>query len=279
MALPGLVAAKNLADVADRERAWDNLGLNVSANVTTPESLAYIAAVEQADGAFLEEQVKQAIHAFVAGCKIDGIWSAIKACCILAGARTLNGALVPLAGTAPTNIGNAFVAGDYNRKLGLKGDGNTKRLNTNRANDSDPLNDNHNAVYITERDSVALTNFIMGNTNAISSANAMRLNGSFRIRDDGNVGQPRTYTVPTLFGISRASGVSRSRILNGSIESEARASQSASAGNIIIFNRIDGSTDSSNARLAFYSIGESLDLALLDARVTTLINAFAAAIP
>jgi hypothetical protein len=35
----------------------------------------------------------------------------------------------------------------------------------------------------------------------------------------------------------------------------------------------------SNARLAFYSIGESLDLALLDARVTTLINAIAAAIP
>jgi hypothetical protein len=35
----------------------------------------------------------------------------------------------------------------------------------------------------------------------------------------------------------------------------------------------------SNARLAFYSIGESLDLALLDTRITTLINAFAAAIP
>jgi hypothetical protein len=34
-----------------------------------------------------------------------------------------------------------------------------------------------------------------------------------------------------------------------------------------------------NARLAFYSIGESLNLALLDARVTDLINAFAAAIP
>jgi hypothetical protein len=35
----------------------------------------------------------------------------------------------------------------------------------------------------------------------------------------------------------------------------------------------------SNARLAFYSIGESLDLAILDARVTALINAYAAAIP
>ena len=32
MALPGLVAAKNLADVADRERAWNNLG----SSVTTP---------------------------------------------------------------------------------------------------------------------------------------------------------------------------------------------------------------------------------------------------
>ena len=32
-------------------------------------------------------------------------------------------------------------------------------------------------------------------------------------------------------------------------------------------------------RLAFYSIGESLNLALLDARVTALINAIAAAIP
>jgi hypothetical protein len=35
----------------------------------------------------------------------------------------------------------------------------------------------------------------------------------------------------------------------------------------------------SNARIACYSIGESLDLALLDARVTALINAIAAAIP
>ena len=34
-----------------------------------------------------------------------------------------------------------------------------------------------------------------------------------------------------------------------------------------------------NARLAFYSIGESLDLALLDARVTALITAFGVAIP
>jgi hypothetical protein len=40
-----------------------------------------------------------------------------------------------------------------------------------------------------------------------------------------------------------------------------------------------GSSNFSDARLAFYSIGESLDLALLDARVTALITAFGVAIP
>jgi hypothetical protein len=36
MALPGLVAANNLSDVVDRERAWDNLGSSVS--ITLPIS-------------------------------------------------------------------------------------------------------------------------------------------------------------------------------------------------------------------------------------------------
>ncbi|NBN88588.1 MAG: hypothetical protein EBV32_05835, partial [Proteobacteria bacterium] len=71
---------------------------------------AYIAAVETADGQALEGDTRAAITAFVVGCKADGIWNAIKASCILAGARTLSGALVPLIGTAPTN--NNFVSGD-----------------------------------------------------------------------------------------------------------------------------------------------------------------------
>jgi hypothetical protein len=54
------------------------------------------------------------------------------------------------------------------------------------------------------------------------------------------------------------------------------ASQTPSAGVIEVFRATAAAT---NARLAFYSIGESLDLALLDARVTDLINAIGAAIP
>ncbi len=92
------------------------------------DAQAYITAVEAADGQALETGVRDAINAFVVGCKADGIWTAIKASCILAGARTLSGALVPLVGTAPTN--NDFVTADYDRKTGLKGNG-TKNLLSN----------------------------------------------------------------------------------------------------------------------------------------------------
>jgi hypothetical protein len=69
----------------------------------------------------LEIGVQSAYNDFVVGCKADGIWDAIKASCILAGARTLSGSLTPLKGAAPTNFN--FVSGDYNRKTGLVGNG------------------------------------------------------------------------------------------------------------------------------------------------------------
>jgi hypothetical protein len=118
-----------------------------------PDAQAYITAVEAADTQSLEIGVKDAINAFVVGCKADGIWSAIKASCIMAGARTLAGALVPLVGTAPTNFG--FVVGDYNRKTGLVGDGNTKNLDSNRLCSSDEQNNVHGAVYVSTRDTAA----------------------------------------------------------------------------------------------------------------------------
>lgn len=94
-----------------------------------PDAAVYIDRVEAADGQSLEEGVNIAYSTFVSGCKTDGIWDAIKASCILAGARTLDGALVPLVGTAPTNFN--FASGDYDRKTGLKGNGLSKRVDTN----------------------------------------------------------------------------------------------------------------------------------------------------
>lgn len=89
------------------------LSIQVSASnpevVTTgaldSDALAYITAVETADGQALEDGIKLAYNDFIVGCKTDGIWSAIKASCILAGARTLDGALTPLAGAPPADYG------------------------------------------------------------------------------------------------------------------------------------------------------------------------------
>ena len=242
------------------------------------DATAYIAAVEAADGAALEAGVKTAINDFVVGCKADGIWTALKASCILAGARTLSGALVPLAGTAPTN--NNFVSGDYNRKTGLVGDASTKYLNSNRNSNTDPQDNRHVAVY----SSVSSTNVsyylgagqIQNGSTVITRIPAG--NSLMRLASNSTVGG--TTLVNGLNAISRADN---SNILvrnNGTTISYSNASATPVSANFFVFGANDGGlVASTDARLAFYSIGESLDLALLDARVTTLIAAYDAAIP
>ncbi len=110
------------------------------------DALRYIRAVEAADKARLELGVRLAVNAFVVGCKADGIWQAIRASCILIGARTLSGILVPLTGISPTNFN--FVSGDYVRRTGLVGNASTKYLNTNRLPLEDGLNSYHMAVWM-----------------------------------------------------------------------------------------------------------------------------------
>ena len=110
------------------------------------DAQAYITAVETADGQSLPGRVKNAIDAFVIGCKSDSIWTAIKSACLLAGPATLSGALVPLVGTAPTNVN--FVSGDYNQLTGIIGDGSTKYFNSNRNNNADPQNNVHQSVWV-----------------------------------------------------------------------------------------------------------------------------------
>jgi hypothetical protein len=83
-------------------------------------------------------------------------------------------------------------------------------------------------------------------------------------------------------GISRAASSEYIKRGSGTNETVSVASLLPIDGNYFVLARNNfplSVGNFSNARLAFYSIGESLDLALLDARVTDLINAFAAAIP
>jgi hypothetical protein len=243
-----------------------------------PDAAVYLSRVEDADGQALEAGVRTAVDQFVLGCKADGIWDAIKASCIMAGARTLAGALVPLKGTAPTNVNFNFVSGDYNRKTGLKGDGSTKYLDSNRNNDDDPQDNQHLSCFITTYPA-GFNSALMGSGVFSDSGNSYLLRGAYigvKSQTGGSVAITGPNSDPVgLFGVSRNNNSNFSYRLIGVNNLASFASVTPRFnGNTLVFAR--GTTVSldqpTNARLAFYSIGESLDLALLDARVTTLIN-------
>jgi hypothetical protein len=261
-----------------------------------PDAIAYIAAVEQQDTQVLENGVRIAINNFVVGCKDDGIWNAIKASCILAGARTLNGALVPLVGTAPTSFN--FVSGDYNRKTGLVGNGTTKYLNANRAGNADPQDSIHLSAFVTVLHDPTLTTpsgsggtYIgsggLDTTGATHFGRAGGLAPSFGSTFARNRNSAVTLNIdpippsPGFFGITRALADSYSVRAGGVNYTVVQNSQTPAAENHFVFSRNDGGSPdvNSNGRLAFYSIGEAINLAQLDTRVSNLMTAIGAAIP
>jgi hypothetical protein len=248
-----------------------------------PDALAYIAAVETADGQTLEDGVKSAYDNFFKGLKQDGIFSSIKASCILAGARTLSGALVPLVGTAPTS--NNFVSADFNRKTGLKGNGTTKYLNSNRAHNADPQNNAHLAVNVPVLGST--TRYLIGADSATCFSTIVHGSGVLfpRIRNSTTSLSSQGVVTLGFYGVSRNAAANYVRRRpTASSATITHTSSAADSINILVFgaSQSNGTIYSSNifnGSLSFYSIGESLDLALLDTRVSNLMTALAAAIP
>jgi hypothetical protein len=247
-----------------------------------PDAWRYILAVQAADGQSLETSIQRAIDAFVKGCKADGIWTAIKASCVLAGARTLAGALVPLVGTAPTNVN--FVSGDYDRKTGLVGNGTTKYLNSNRNNNADPQNSFHMAAQVTTAHSANSNSTYIGTglgAIGISHLGVAKLTPSnylfFRSRSFTAALAGNGSTV-NFIGSSRSNATSIDIRYDSTTFNVALVSETPANASLLVFGRTV-SDPLINGRIAFYSIGESLNLTFLDARVTTLIQAIAAAIP
>jgi hypothetical protein len=248
--------------------------------ISDADATAYLAAVQAVDGQLLEPATRQAINTFVVGCKSDGIWTAIKASCILAGARTLAGALVPLVGAAPTPF--AFLEADYNRKTGLVGNGSSKYLNSNRNNNADPQNNRHAVAYANPPDNsgkyligARAPGTDVGSTQVRQSSFSACLSNV----DSGDIiGAEMPINIFSLKGVSRSSLSSYIARVNNNNYAITRTSTTAANQLLYIFNRTDlAASTFSNARIAFYSIGESLDLALLDARVTALIAAISTA--
>lgn len=244
------------------------------------DAAAYIRAVQTADGAALEPAVAFAINNFVLGCKADSIWSAIKASCILMGARTLTGALTALVGSSPTN--NNFVSGDYNRKTGLLGNASTKWLNSGRNNNADGQDDQHLAVYVSAVTTRTVNRAYIGaglGDNG-SSQIVVGADGStfYRSRSGGTSTAVANGGLETGFhGISRSGSSSFSYVAGSLSGSLSLSSQTPFSQNVVVFGRNLGA--SADGRLAFYSIGSALTLSLLGSRLATLYTAIGAAIP
>ena len=253
---------------------------------TDADARAYVLAVNAADGQPSEKPVVEAIDAFVVGCKADGIWSAIKASCILMGARTLDGALVPLVGTAPTN--NNFVSGDYDRETGLLGGGGSgKYIDSNRANDADGQDNQHIAVYIAAIDGTATTQQACIGTGSTSIAGSTYIQfrpsdglATYESRSNSVWTQSAAVTSPRFAGLNRSSSTGFQARFGGTTTTRTQASATPAAGNIYVIARNQAGTSVSNniSRISFYSIGESLDIAALNARVDSLVAAIGAAI-
>lgn len=240
------------------------------------DAIAYISAVEAADGQALEDDVKIAIHEFIVGCKADpspnpGVsnWDAIKASCLLAGPRTLSGILVPLKGTAPTNVN--FVSGDYNRITGLRGNGINKRINSQRANNDDPQNNRGFYVYVTEPSTATDEYNVYIGTGIVSNMSAI-----YRRSADHTLIRFR----PSATEISRAiqnggvGGLGFSRLSSTHVDilnfdvfegNVANTSGPQNSSNIGVFAGTSDRYD--NPRMAIYCIGEAFDQELLNARV------------
>lgn len=232
------------------------------------EAAAYILQVEAADGQSLEPLVARAINMFVIDCKVRGIWGAIKSSCLLCGARTLTGATIPLKGSAPTLT--SFI-GHYNRETGLRRTSGTFAINRN--NNSDPQNSKHLAVFPTSidcrNDGTGLKGLLANNT---GSGDSFIYNDStggrifLRANSSSNAFGSDLVNSNNLIGISVRSSSNTQIIYNNRILIRNNNTTSPNDSEIFLYG--GSGLTSSTSRIAYYSVGENIDLRLLEQCLT-----------
>ena len=176
---------------------------------------------------------------------------------------------------APTNVNNNFIEADYNRETGLVGDGSTKYLDSGRAVNADDALDQHVSVYISA-------------AGGGSWLGAATRSGEYTVLESGGLYCGTAIPVASSNTTTGFVGVTRD---NNTFHAGRRNQQTLTANSsvavktetrthpVFAYRGFAILGDYTSARLAFYSIGESIsDLALLDARVTDLVTSIGAAI-
>lgn len=220
-----------------------------------------------AAGSSMNANNQLALRKFVVGCITDNIWDKITAIVPLAGPSSLAGALVPLKGIAPTNF--SFLAGDHNAQTGLIGNGSTKYLVTGySSNTFGSQNNAHIACYTTSATprghfmGSPTTNLSFTTANGVPTASINGSAGSF-----GN-------SIPTGSFIGARRDASGTLVFRTASDERSSTNFSAAptANAIHVFRQNGVTTNYTAARLAFYSLGQSLNMGLLRSRMDTYIS-------
>jgi hypothetical protein len=177
--------------------------------------------------------------------------------------------------------------GDYNRETGLVGDGSTKYLDTNSSPTAAPetLTNFAYAVYCSALPTNGVDSAFIGcRGNTGNDLYQLHRDASNLLSSYNKVGLPVARSQTTGFIGSARSGTAES-LRSGGASTTATSTATSSFSSqtnvgVYSFREVNGSrVNVSNARISFYLQAGFLNLALLDARVTALINAIAAAIP
>ena len=246
------------------------------------DAIAYLRAVEEADGAFLETSVKVAINSLVSGLKAESLWDAIGASCLLCGPRTLSGALVPLRGDAPTAEGG-WASGDYDRSTGMKGNGTSLYLNTGVNNASFTQDDFHMACYVTAAGTAGGTLWLAGaGGNQTGASELFTAGGNYQFRNQNFDNATLGAAADTKTGL-----IASSRQVPGQFDMRAddvsgftsRASESPYSGIIHIFgSSFFAPTVGYDGSIAYYSLGSQIDMAKLRTHLDSYVTAIGAAV-
>ena len=148
-----------------------------------PDASRYIARVEARDHQPLQKHIKKAINNLVIGLKAGGVWFSIKTFGLLAGPRTLAGAMVALRGPDP--IPYNFLPAHYTQTGGLVGlAAGLRTLDSGFALNSVPRDDIHASIWLASTPNATH----MGAANVSGGGLAIGTNGTnaiYRIRSAG----------------------------------------------------------------------------------------------
>jgi hypothetical protein len=173
------------------------------------------------------------------------------------------------------------VAGDYNRETGLVGDKSTKYLDSNRNATADPKNSYSFSVFMQTAGTPSNSTQVYLDGSSTTGGTSIGIFNSalFSRNRSSTFASFGSASTVGFFGTSRSSSAQYIARHAGTNLVIAVASQTPANSTTMLFGEVASANFRSNARFSFYHIGESLDLAALDTRVSDLITAIGAAIP